>query len=460
MKILHWLDSLYDSLFNKPLDPDADLKRRLTSIATREINAIDELFIKYGVDAHIDRDNVVISDTGGFVRYKIVNGSKVSKLVGYEDDIAQVISELRGDDVPVKIRKPSMIIELPYPLERKTLEWDDAPVGSLRPFQAIVGTDYTTVNVAPVIIDWSDPSTSNLLVSGETGSGKTNGLLEIILSLAYSTPANKAQFVIVDPKFSPAISALRGLPHATVYNEQEDCANALAAVKAELDRRKRKPDSRKLFLVVEELSELMIEAGSKDDKTAMIEQMKSISQIGRELGVHVIACTQKAVVSTVDTVMRANLPIRLAFKVGTKEESKVATGLEDVDCTRLPGSGAAYYVRNGRAQRVQTHYLSPDRLYGLIAEIAAANKGGAYRIPVVGPEAIADELPEGVTQEQMDAVLSSFGLDEIFDDTGKQKRGMKAKIIRLLFGENATTGGANDQVATKILTHIRTKAPA
>jgi len=459
MNILHWLDSLYDSLFYKQPDPEAELLRRLTRIATREANAIDDLFLKHEVEARIDRKNVVASDTGGFIRYKVQNGSRVSKLTGLEDDISQIVSEIRNDDVTVKIRKPRIVIELPYPLDRKTLEWADAPISSLRKFQALAGMDYTTLQVAPIIIDWSDPSTSNLLVSGETGSGKTNGLIEIVLSLASSTPACEAQFIILDPKFSPAISALKGLPHVTVYNEPDDCAMALAVVKAEVNRRKRRPDSRKLFLVVEELSELRIEAGGNKEQGTLFDQLKSIAQIGREQGVHVIACTQKAIVEVIDTVVRANLPIRLAFKVGTVKESEIATGLTDVDCSRLPGLGAGYYVRNGRAQRLQTHYIDPEELYGVIADIAAVS-GEPYRIPMGAEPATGAVLPDGVTMAHIDQVLEAYTMDQLFKDDGTLQRGMKAKVIRLLLGDGAATGGANDQFATKIFEYIRTNPPA
>lgn len=454
MQIKQWFQAIYDQLFNQPADPDAELISRLTRILTREINAIDDLFIKYEVDARIDRADVAVSDTGGFVRYKVINSAKVSKLTSLEDDISQIVSELRNDDVRVKIRKPRLIIELPYPFEPKTLEWADAPTARLRPFQALAGMDYTTINVSPVIVDWTDKSTSNVLVSGETGSGKTNGLLEVILSLAYSTSPADAHIAIIDPKFSPAINALRGLPHVAIYNEPDDCARAIAAIKAEVNRRKRRPDKRKVFLVVEELSELRIEAGS--DKADLFEQMKSIAQIGREQGIHVIACTQKAVVEVVDTVLRANLPIRLAFKVGTSKESEVATGLTDVDCVRLPGRGAGYFVRNGRAQRVQTHFIDDEQIFDFVDEIAAKHAGSdTYRILMTTEvNASSESLPALVTRDHVDIILDAFSLGDLFADDGSPVRGAKAKVIRLIHGEDATRGGANDQWANNILSYI------
>lgn len=453
MNIRHWLDTLYDQWFNQPVDPDADLLRRLTRIITREVNAIDDLFAKYDVDAHIDRRTVMASDTGGVVRYRVINSAKVAKLTSLEDDIAKIISELRDEDVEVRIRKPRLIIELPYPLARRALSWEDAPIQQLRPFQALAGMDYTTLDATPILIDWTEGSTSNVLVSGETGSGKTNGLMEIILSLAAGTPPDAVHFVIIDPKFSPAINALRGLPHIAIYNEPEDCAAAISAVKAEVNRRKRRPDKRKLFLVVEELAELMIEAGN--EKGSLFEEMKSAAQIGRELGVHLIACTQKAVVEVIDTVLRANLPIRLAFKVGTRKESEVATGSTDVACDQLPGLGAAYYVCNGRARRVQTHYIDPQAIYDIVDTIATKHASVTpYRLPLSPTETPPVGLPSNVTQAQVDRVLDTLSLAELFDETGKARRGVKAQIIKLIHGNDAPRGGANDAWASNLLDYL------
>lgn len=449
-----WLSDL----FYPPLNEYQALKKRINRIATNESNAIDDLFIRHKIEARVDRKHVDASPTGGFIRYKLVNSSRVNKLVGLEDDLALIISEMRDTEVSVKIRKPRMVLELPYPLERMVLDWSMANLKVLGKYQALVGMDYTSLQVEPVVIDWSNPSTSNMLVSGETGSGKTNCLIEIALSLANVTPARDAQFIIIDPKFSPSLSMLRRLPHVTVYNEPEDCALALAAVKAEVNRRKRRPDKRKVFLFVEEIAELMIEAGGSKNRDTLFEQLKSIAQIGREQGVHVVACTQKATVEVIDTIVRANLPIRIAFKVGTVKESEIATGLPDVDCSRLPGKGAAYYVRDGFVQRIQTHHVSPEALKIEITEIAQRDRSAPYRIGIEDEvTAAATGLPDGITQEQLDKVLDTYSIEELFDTEGKLVRGIRIKIVTLLFGPNAASGGPNYTKVSKILDFIRPK---
>lgn len=437
-------------------DPNAELVRKLKPLLLREVNAIDAVFEQNKVEAQIDRQNIQALPAAGIVRMRVVNGAKVSKITSLEDDLSLCISELRGDDVTVKVRKPRLIIELPYPLEREILEWENAP--TLGPLQAFCGMDYTALTVAPVVIDWSDKAVSNVLVSGTTGSGKTNGLIALVASLARSTSPRDAQIIILDPKFS--LGVLNVLPHVTLAREPEDIAAAIAAVKAEINRRKRRRDPRKVFLVCEEIAELFYEAG--DGKGQLIEQLKSIVQVGRELGVHVIACTQKATTTVVDTVLKSNLPIRLAFKVASREESTVATGQDGMGADRLTGKGAALFVNDGARRLIQTYLIDTEELPETLAAIAVQWVGvDCYRIRMdveAGP--VGRELPANVTQEQVDAVLEKFGKAGIFDDDGHPIYGIKIKIIKHIHGDKAKSAGHMTAWVDAIVSYVATVADA
>lgn len=456
MNFKYWMDAIYDQLFNQPVDHDAELMRKLTRLITREVNAIDDLFIKYEVDARIDRRCVVASDTGGFVRYKVLNTGKVSKLTTLNDDLSMLISELRDEDVTVRVRKPRLIIEVPYPLDIRTLDWEVAPVGNLRKFQALVGMDYSALDVAPIILDWSKDDT-NLLIGGTTGGGKTNLVKLILASLAYSTSPADAHIVVVNPKGISALNALRELPHVSVYNEQGDCAKAIAMVYEEKERRLHRRDGRKIFLVVEELAELLSkEAGAASD------QLRSIAQIGRECGIHLIATTQKPHSDVFDSILKANLPIRVAFQVTSQTDMKVITGLDNIEWQALRERGSAFFVRDGRERRIQTHLVSDDEIFSIVDGIAAKwLHVEPYRPSGDQRPKVADGLPTGVTTDQVNRVLANFAMDDIFDADGNPKRGVKARLIRHIFGGDAKTGGANDSWATSLIGYLsRQEMPA
>ena len=425
---------------------------RLNRLAAREVGEIDMLFIKHGIGAWVDRGRIVASPTGNFVRYYLHAADKVTRVESVEKDLSVLLSRLRKQPLTVNVRVPGLYIELPYPLATRPLAWADVNLGALGKFEMIIGRDYSGATPRPVTLDFKDRSVAHMLVSGVTGSGKTNALISAILSLCWSTSPADAQVIILDPKFSAEMLPLADLPHVSLYQETQDCADAIASVKAEMNRRKRGPSTRRIFLVVEELAELMIEVGST--KTTLFEQLKSLTGIGRGLGVHVIACTQRASVDVIDPVMRANLPIRLAGKVSTVEESRIATGLSDAGCETLPGNGSFQYVRNGVAHRLQSHFVADGEALSIAYQIAG-KWGGVrpYQIEMMGGDNSPGEADDIATY--VATVLKNVGIEDIFDANGKPARGIKARIVRVLFGENAGTGGHNDRVAGAVLERIR-----
>lgn len=434
------------------LGGESDLQRRLNRIAQRETGEIDMVFAKLKVDAWVDRRNVVASQSGNFIRYPILTSGKIAIATGIERDLSVLLTKLRGEVTPVKIKLPEQHIELPFPLEKRPLLWNDIDLDRVGRFEMVLGRDQSQMNPVTVTLDYKQKNVSHVLVSGTTGSGKTNELVEMILSLAYNTSPADCKIVIVDPKFSASIAPLAILPHVSLFQETDACLDAIASVKNEMDKRKRNPSKKRVFLFVEEFAELGMESG-KGGTTSLVEPLKSVTGIGRELLVHVVACTQKATIDVVDTVLRSNLPLRLAGQVSTAEESKVATGVPGSGAELLPGDGAFLFVRRGKVQRIQGHYVPEDDIEGIAWAIAAKWNGiDPYEIEWVENQEVH---ALGAIDAYTAKVLAAFDVAEIFDDAGEPLRGIKSRIARLLFGESAVFGGGNVPIVNGVLSRIK-----
>lgn len=437
--------------------------KRLTSeeynlgqIAAKEITAINALFAQHNVAAEIDPHSVIASDTGDFIRYRIVGISKISKIKALEEDLSVLISDLRNDEIRVKIRTPKLMIELPYPLETRNLEWADAPLRKLKPLQMYLGTDYTSANVKPAILDYSKESTANALFTGTTGSGKTSELLTALISMAYGTSPAQALYILIDSKRDRKFSAMAGLPHALLFNDPMQCVSAIASVRAELRRRQQttNPDSRKIFLIVEEYSSLQ---NSLDDKAvlAQLEQdLLAIAEIGREKNIHVIACTQKAVVDVVGSVFKGNLPIRICGKVNTSEESKVGTGLDSIGAERLPECGSYYYINGGAVALVRGCYMSDEDRLTAIDEINSMYAGvDPFRI-----ELLATDNPQAPAKVSYDMPLNWYvgkvidheRFTDAFPPSGKPSKRAKGIIVEIIFGAGTPNAGRESEVGRRV----------
>lgn len=436
-----------------PTKQPPTVQQKLNRMATKEVDALDNLFAEHGLASRINRQRITASQVAGYMRYHIQRGDKVSKLTGLNHDISALLTELRGQDIKVKVKEPSLYIQLPFPFERRALSWSDIDLSSLAPHQMIIGRDYGGSEPQPITLNFRDKSTSNVLVSGIPGSGKTTALVASVLSLAYATSPQDAQIIIIDPKGSDDLIHLEKLPHVTLHVDTDDSAQAIASVKAELNRRKLQGDRRKVYLIVEELAELTIEVGS--DKSTMFDWLKSIAGLGREKNVHVLACTQKPHTDIIDTVLRGNLPIKLAGKVSTGEESKIATGLTDVGCEHLPGKGSFYFVNGAGPQRVQTHYLTLDDMTKAITDICCQWVGHEpYRIDTVAPAVTLPTLPNGVDADQLFAVVGAFTYGQIFNN-GKLRKGKQIEIIRTVWGSDADDQGSNNRWVKAAVPYLR-----
>lgn len=448
-----WLQAQLSS--NEQQGPEV---RRLGLVAAKEITAINGLFAQHGVDAEIDLKSVVASDTGDFIRYKIIGASKVAKIKSLEEDLSVLLSESRDDDIKVKIRTPRLMIELPYPLETRNLEWADAQLGKLRPFQMLLGMDYSNTEVKPAILDYSRDTTANALFSGTTGSGKTSELLNALISMAYATSPAQALYVLIDPKRDRKFSTMAGLPHTMLFNDPLQCVAAVASVRAELRRRQQTatPDKRKIFLVLEEFSSLLNSIGDKATIAQLEQDVLAIAEIGREKGIHIIACTQKATVDLVGSVFKGNLPIKVCGKVNTREESKVGCDLDDVGAELLPECGSYYFVQGGRAALIRGYYMSDEERETTIGAINTIYSSVApYRIEIVNSDEQTNMAATNIDERNAERILEQYSAADLFDEAGKVRNGMQLAAIKLLFGADAENVGNPRRVTVRALNLIK-----
>lgn len=196
----------------------------------------------------------------------------------------------------------------------------------------------------------------HVLVGGTTGSGKSEFLRSLVISLAFHHSPDDVTFVLVDYKGGAAFRECADLPHAIgLVTDLDDhlAARALVSLTAELRRRERifaqagvrdyseyrhhslQPLPR-LVIVVDEFRALAEELPS------FVDGMVRIAALGRSLGVHLVLATQRpAGVVTAD--IKANVNLRIALRVRDRADSEDV--LEASDAAALdpthPGRGFA-----------------------------------------------------------------------------------------------------------------------
>jgi DNA segregation ATPase FtsK/SpoIIIE, S-DNA-T family len=197
------------------------------------------------------------------------------------------------------------------------------------------------------------------LVAGTTGSGKSELLQTLVVSLAVANRPDEMCFVLVDYKGGAAFAECARLPHTAGLVTDLDgqlTRRALASLDAELVRRERvlgsagvseldayatlrPPGSAplpRLVIVVDEFATLV------EELPDFVRGLVGVAQRGRSLGVHLVLATQRPA-GVVSPEIRANTGLRIALRVTDAAESDdVVSSREAASIPRhVPGRALA-----------------------------------------------------------------------------------------------------------------------
>lgn len=215
------------------------------------------------------------------------------------------------------------------------------------------------------------------LIAGTTGSGKSELIQTLIISLAAHFPPDQLAFMLIDYKGGGTGQAFAKLPHlaGTISNLDESLAKrALVALRTEIEKRQhifnqhqithideylklyRESQATevlpRLVIIVDEFAELA------QNMIDFLPELVSIARVGRSLGVHLILATQKPA-GVVNDQIWSNARFKCCLKVQDTGDSK----------EMLKKPDAAYLTQPGRAYLMVGH----DEQY----ELFQSGYGGA-----------------------------------------------------------------------------------
>lgn len=193
------------------------------------------------------------------------------------------------------------------------------------------------------------------LIAGTTGSGKSELIQTCILSMAVSFSPVDVNFFMIDYKGGGTGNVLQSLPHCSgvISNlSGKQIKRAMSAISSENKRRqkllsefrvnhidsymelyrtgKAKEAMPHLLLVIDEFAEL------KKEEPEFMQEIISLAQVGRSLGMHLILATQKPA-GTVDDKIWSNARFRLCLRVQDKQDSMDMLHQKDAALLTHPG---------------------------------------------------------------------------------------------------------------------------
>ena len=330
----------------------------------------------------------VVNATQGptVTRYEIepAPGVKVSRIVNLTDDIAlNLAAQHIRMEAPIP-GKSAIGIEVPNKSTeavhlRDVLDCSDfkdarggIPVG--------LGKD---IAGKPVITDLA--KMPHLLVAGTTGSGKSVCVNTLISSILFSRKPEEVKLLLIDPKMVE-LSIYNGIPHlmAPVVTDMKKAAAVLRWAVREMEARYKafaasgKRDIKSyneahpkaamplIVLIIDELADLMMTA--PDD---IEESISRLAQMARAAGIHMVLATQRPSVNVITGSIKANVPSRISFAVGSQIDSR--TILDMAGAEKLLGKGDMLFAPIGANKpiRVQGAFISDDEVENLVEFVKA-----------------------------------------------------------------------------------------
>lgn len=346
---------------------------RLTML--EEANLLEKVFAVHGVAGGVLPPPASFQ-TASLRVYRLWRGEgvTVSRVLAMVDELDEALTTACNREVLCRFARTPLRVEIPRLDPQPLLLVDVLDNLTQQPPALDVQSHLLTVvgeacrqKAETLLLDLANPNSPHILVAGTTGSGKSNLLLSMVTSLTSLYSPTQVALVLLDPKgidFAP----LAELPHLAtpLVSDPVESVRVLRLAVAELERRKQQvkltaegklpTNLPRLVVVIDELAELAEVAGTQVEAN-----IKRLLQIGRGVGVHVMAATQKPLASVIGSLVKANFPVRMVGKVASSEDAKVAAGIPGTGAERLPGKGSFLLVQGGTMQRMQAYLLPyPD----------------------------------------------------------------------------------------------------
>ncbi|AWN22717.1 cell division protein FtsK [Deinococcus irradiatisoli] len=382
-----------------PIPPEVHNTAQLDLSARQRAGLINETLGQFGLAAKV----VDFARGPTVTRYEIepAPGEKISRIASLSNDLARALA-VGGVRVEAPVPGKSVIgLEVPN-AEREPVTFHTAVAAS---------TFKHTRARLPIILGKSIDGElmvgdlakmPHLLIAGSTGSGKSVCVNTLITSLLYKYLPTELRFLMIDPKMVE-LTPYDGIPHLVrgVVTNPMDAAGVLLGAVAHMERRYKmmsqigaknleqynakmrqvnETELPHLVIIIDELADLMITSPKEVESAIM-----RLAQMARATGMHLVLATQRPSVDILTSLIKVNVPARIAFAVSSSHDSR--TILDSMGAERLTGMGDMLFYQPGLIKpiRLQGPYISEDESNRITEELRRQVFEDAF-VELYGPD--------------------------------------------------------------------------
>lgn len=311
---------------------------------------------EFGVGGRIDE--TIKSNTVDTYILKPNRGVRMSKLAGLGDDLSLALGSEAVRVIAPIYGTQTVGIEVPHEQSFPTFD------GKGSSHQIPIGVD--TMN--NVIYD-DIAKMPHMLIGGQTGSGKSVFIRNIIQSL------NNCEVDIID---------MKGLDFddlgKNIISEVGESLELIRHLVELMDNRykNKRANAKRRVLIIDEYADLIMQTGKEirtridgykkdgepkikqytyDTRNELESNLARILQKGRAANINVIIATQRPSADIVAPIIKANCPVKACLRVATAKNSEII--LDEAGGERLLGKGDMFYLGSGMIKPVRVQCFSP-----------------------------------------------------------------------------------------------------
>jgi len=304
----------------------------------------------------------------------------------------------------------------------------------------------------------------HMLIAGTTGSGKSVCVNGIICSILMRAKPDEVKLAMVDPKVVE-LSCYNGIPHLVcpVVSDPKEASILLKKMVNEMEKRyhmfantgtkqiegyneyvrrhnKAHPEEELdkmpyIVIIIDELSDLMMVAAKEVEDSIL-----RITQKARAAGIHLIVATQRPSTEVITGLIKANIPSRISFAVGSGIDSR--TILDQTGAEKLLGKGDMLYLPIGMNSpiRIQGSYIHDNEIEKII-NFVKNQQEASYDSTFTNLEEEKKEEPVEKSASEIREENDDALYNEIVDfvvKTGKASASLLQRKFRIGYNKAAT----------------------
>jgi len=445
--------------------PSIDFLRKITRVETAidrdrleaRASILTDKLGEFGIDGTVTAMRVGPVIT--LYEFKPGPGIKVSRIAGLVDDLSMALSSKSVRILAPLPGKAVVGIEIPSENREQVLLREFLQTGEFQnpkyQLPVVMGKDIGGLSIFADLAKMP-----HLLVSGQTGSGKSVFMNGLICSLLYRFTPDELRMILVDPKFIE-FSFYHDIPHLLlpVVDDPKNASSALKWAVREMERRYRileaagvknlqgynevvdsngaeamagklqaeaqeqeesgglltggdwieafeKDESGNpmigklpyIVIIIDELADLMMTV--KKDVEGSIAR---IAQKARAAGIHLVIATQRPSTDVITGLIKANMPTRVSFSLSSQIDSR--TILDRPGAERLLGQGDMLFIPPGQSDltRLQGAFIDDNELNTITNFLREQGKPQYRNEILIDPEEAA--MAEGANEEDEDPLF-------------------------------------------------------